>query len=172
MPNTTRQRRKSRHGEPLRFLLDAVDYTGSECLIWPFARAGKGYGKLRTPQGEKYAHRLICEVAHGAPPTPAHECAHSCGHGFNGCITPTHLSWKTPRENAADKIRHGTDNKGEKHGLAKLTASQVRRIYTSKGKASQAELARLYGVSTTTIGRIHRRECWGWLDYKSSSPTP
>jgi hypothetical protein len=55
-----------------------------------------------------YAHRLMCQLAHGDPPTPDHIAAHSCGRGHEGCVNPNHLSWKTYSENELDKRVHGT----------------------------------------------------------------
>ncbi|WP_292637037.1 hypothetical protein [Mesorhizobium sp.] len=49
--------------------------------------------------------RLVCEEVHGPPPSPDHEAAHSCDNGDLGCATKRHLSWKTPKENTADKFK-------------------------------------------------------------------
>jgi hypothetical protein len=111
----------------------------------------------------EYVHRLVCEYVNGAAPTPRHHAAHSCGNGHLGCVTPRHLSWKTPSENADDKLVHGTAQRGEKHAHAKLTENQVRIIRELKGTASQTTLAERFGVSPTTIGQIHNRRVWGWL---------
>jgi hypothetical protein len=47
---------------------------------------------------------------------------------------------------------------GEKHGMSKLTLESVVDIKTSK--SSGVELARKYGVSTTTICDIRRGRSW------------
>jgi len=110
------------------------------------------------------ASRYVCELVRGKPPTPKHEAAHSCGKGHDGCIAPGHLSWKTATQNAADKLLHGTDPRGERCGTAKLTEGQVREIRSLKGTATQAELAIRYSVARETISLIHRRINWAWLD--------
>lgn len=156
--------KKSPHGAPRRFITEvALLHSGDDCLIWPFARMGKGYGKLRHEGGEIGAHRLVCTLAHGPAPSPIHEAAHSCGHGFDACVSPHHIAWKTPKENAADKLSHDTHNRGERHGLAKLTEADVRYIHTQKGKTSQATIARSLGCSWSAVHRVITKETWSWL---------
>lgn len=165
MPTGMQKKPKSKHGVPLQFLNEIANARNSnECIQWPFARAGKGYGHLRQGSKMVYAHRLICEMVHGPAPSPKHQAAHSCGHGFDACVNPRHLRWATQKENDADKAKHGTQNRGERHGIAKLTEKDVRkiRIALSEGH-SQLVIANDFGVSTSTIGRIARGECWGWL---------
>lgn len=90
----------------------ALPYTGSDCLIWPFNTDGHGYGTLnRKGNKQLKAHRVICELVHGSPPTATHQAAHSCGKGHLRCVNPHHLRWATRVENAADKILHGTNRR-------------------------------------------------------------
>lgn len=147
-------------GEPLRFLLAAMDHVGEECLIWPFARNDQGYPQVSVNGVRGYAHREICKRRHGPPPTPEHEAAHSCGKGHEGCINPEHLSWKTHAENQADRARHGTDNIGERNPQAKITVQQVREIRALWGSKSQSAIGRLYGISRSTVSLIHARKLW------------
>jgi hypothetical protein len=125
---------------------------GDQCLIWPFARYNKGYGNVTflDAAGVKHstgAHRMMCRLAHGEPPTPKHEVAHSCGNGFGGCVNPHHLRWDTWTGNYADKIKHGTDQYGERNPRSKLTRAIARDIRRSR--ESVTVLAQRYGVSNT-----------------------
>lgn len=100
---------ESRNGEPITFMRTvALSYASDECLTWPFARSGKGYGQYREHGETKYVHRFLCEQVHGSQPSNIHEVAHNCGKGHLGCINPRHLRWATPKENSADQIIHGT----------------------------------------------------------------
>jgi hypothetical protein len=109
------------NGEPLRFINEvAMTHTGGECLTWPYANKGSGYGNLWIDGKVVVVSRYICELAHGAPPTPEHEAAHNCGKGHDACIAPGHLEWKTPAENQADRLIHGTHSRGKRCGKAKL----------------------------------------------------
>lgn len=152
------------HGEPERFYREVVlPYGGQSCLFWPYGKAGKGYAKMRVDGKEDYVHRRLCEETHGQAPTPDHEVAHSCGRGFDACVTKRHLSWKTPAENQADKLDHGTHRSGEQINFAKLKEPEVRKIFALRGKMLQREIADIFGVSQTLVSQIHRRVIWARL---------
>lgn len=155
-------------GELLRWVSEvALRHTGGECLAWPFAN--NGYGKIRIDGKMVGAHRYICELVHGAPPTPGHEAAHSCGKGHEACVSPIHLSWKTHIENMADTLKHGTHSRGERCGRAKLTEAAVREILAMKGKETQREMAARFGVATKSISSIHIGRSWAWLSEEAAS---
>jgi HNH endonuclease len=56
--------------------------------------------------GAASVHALVCETYHGPKPSPAHQAAHLNGNPSDN--RPSNLAWKTPKENAADRVRHGT----------------------------------------------------------------
>lgn len=111
------------------------------------------------------AHANDCKSQHGDPPTPKHQAAHSCGNGHLGCVASAHLSWKTKIENEADKILHGTTNRGERQGRSKLKQDDVRRIrgLLALGKRP-VEIAMAYEVTPTLIRQIRERRVWAWMD--------
>lgn len=128
------------------------NYEGDDCLFWPFARCAGRYGSVTRNGKSRYAHREMCEAKNGPPPTAKHEAAHSCGRGFDGCVNPNHLSWKTRHENQSDRMLHGTVMCGERHGNCRLRKSQVLEIIASS--ESQKTLAERFGVSISHIGNI------------------
>ncbi|TIU63891.1 MAG: hypothetical protein E5W25_23745 [Mesorhizobium sp.] len=159
-----------RHGDPLggdvprgyvrQFFEEVVlPYDGDDCLIWPFSKDGHGYAML----GDQAVPRLICEEAHGPAPTPKHQAAHSCGHGHMACVTKGHLRWATRTENEADKLIHGTSNRGVRHGMAKLTEADVLVIRSLRGHFLQREIAEQFGIAVPTVSDIQRRKLWAWL---------
>lgn len=155
------------HGEPQRFYKEVVlTYEGENCLIWPYAgtNSGAGYARMMVEGRLKVVSRMVCEDVNGPPPTPGHEAAHSCGRGDKGCVSKSHLSWKTAAENSSDRVTHGTDNRGEKNKVSKLKQSDVLEIIAMKGKESQIVTAKRYGVRQTTISMIQRRKAWAWLE--------
>lgn len=155
-------------GEPLRFINEvAAPYASDDCLTWPYSMNGKGYGKLRFGGSKVYAHRLVCWVVHGAPPSPEHEAAHSCGKGHLGCVNPRHLEWKTRAGNHADKLIHGTDARGERNKAAKLSEAQAKQVLRLKGHQTTTEIASAFGVCRKTVERIHSRETWSWLEVEA-----
>jgi len=152
------------HGDPMKFLMDVIiPIEDLSCIEWPFSRDKKGYGRVFEGGHMRGAHRVVCEIAHGQAPTQRHEAAHSCGNGHLGCVNPNHLSWKTRKGNHADKLIHGTHNRGERHQMAKLTEASVRHIKELRGKKSLGEIAALYAISKPTVCNIHKGKTWGWL---------
>lgn len=137
-------------GRAAAFLLDLVGHGGDECIRWPFTRNQRGYGLLGWNGTHQEAHRLMCKLAHGEPPTPEHQATHNCGRGHLGCVNPNHLEWKTGSQNQFDRRRHGTHGCGRGRRGA-LTPAQIAEIRASKGAVTQRELAARYGVADATI---------------------
>lgn len=103
------RRFKSRaaHGKPLEWLELHLNRASDRCLIWPFHRNAKGYGRMRWKGRGRGAHRVMCELVNGPPPSPAHETRHLCGRGHLACVHPRHVIWGTRQQNADDRIIHG-----------------------------------------------------------------
>ncbi|RWO34773.1 MAG: hypothetical protein EOS10_00270 [Mesorhizobium sp.] len=98
--------RKTMNGEPQRYYREVVlTYEGDECIPWPYVVSFGGYGRMKKDGTMQFVHRLVCAEVNGPPPTPDHEAAHSCGKGHLACVTKRHLSWKTPKENCAERTR-------------------------------------------------------------------
>lgn len=153
------------HGIPMAFIKQAIDLAlPYECIHWPFAHAGNGYGKVFFGGKWTFAHRVACTLAHGEPPSPKHQASHLCGKGHLGCMNPLHLVWKTPKENNADKIRHGTNNAGSRNGMSRLTTEEVRRIRTMIGHATARDIGKLFGVSPQAIYDIQRGRRWAAIN--------
>lgn len=98
-------------GDCFQWLKDHQTFDGGECLRWPFHRDQSGYGRVRVMGKSMAASRFMCELVRGAPPSPEHQAAHSCGNGHLGCVNPRHLRWATPKENMEDLARHLREGK-------------------------------------------------------------
>lgn len=144
------------HGNNFKWMLQHVSYQGDDCLKWPFS-IDENYGRGRIGYNGKiyWAHRLMCILAHGNPPTPKHQTAHSCGNGHKRCINPRHLSWKTNSQNQSDRRKHGTQ-KGAKGNRAKLSIEQIAEIRSLRGIETQFSLAARFGVKRGCIEYWHR----------------
>lgn len=153
---------KGRISKGASFINEIIESTSNDCIIWPFARKNNGYAVL-TFGSRTTASRYVCERVNGAPPTPEHEAAHSCGNGHLGCINPNHLSWKTPKENKADELVHGTRNLGERNGSSKLTVAAVEWIRFHAGKFSADYMAERLSVDIRTIKDVLEGKTWAWL---------
>jgi len=73
----------------------------------------------------------------------------------------SNLLWGTPKENQSDRVFHGTDNRGERHGFAKLTEVAVRAIRECavKGECS-TQIAVQFGISASNVRLIVTRKAW------------
>lgn len=167
--------RQRRHGDPLyreadapapkraaiKWIKDNTNFSGTECLIWPFAaKMTGGYGLVWWKGKKDGAHRVMCEMVNGPPPSPRHQAAHSCGNGSRGCTHPKHLRWATPLENDGDKEAHGTRVRGQKIPWSKLTEQNVRAIRILLNTHTDIQIARQFGVSDSAIFAIRSGRSW------------
>ena len=155
---------RTQKGQGMAFLRNvAAVHQGDECLIFPYGRTTGGYGLVQEAGVKHGAHRFVCELVNGKPPTQSHHAIHSCGKGHLGCVNPRHIRWGTRFENMADRISHGTANRGEKHGMSKLTDEKVRKIRSLQGTQTQTQIGQMFGITPTAVGLIHRRLRWGHI---------
>jgi DNA-binding XRE family transcriptional regulator len=131
------------------------------------ARTASGYPivclRKEGKQLNQYVHRLVAVAFLGQPPE-----GHVVCHGPKGqqCNKVTNLSWGTMKKNhGPDKLRDGTDGRGEKNPRAKLNEMQVRvirRLIESKTMTSR-EIGEIFGVTRQTITNIKTGRIWKHL---------
>jgi hypothetical protein len=102
-------------------------------------------------------HRLILETYSGPCP-PGMECLHGPGGRLNNSIN--NLRWGTKKENAADKLRDGTNNHGTRNGNAKLSPDDIPIIRSMK----ILDAARKFGISFQQASRIKNHKQWSHID--------
>jgi hypothetical protein len=91
---------------------------------------------------------------------PGLEVCHNDGDRSNNHYT--NLRWDTRAGNCADRVKHGTHQRGECNVKSKLTPEQVleiRPLYAT-GDYTQKQLAKMFGVHDTLIGKIVNRKIW------------
>lgn len=140
---------RTRNGEPLRWLKEALLQETDDCLIWPYAvldERGYGVSANKDSTGSALVHRWICEQTNGICP-PDHEAAHSCGNC--GCCNKRHLSWKLHFLNEADKLIHGT---AVRNSFSEANIAEIRRL-SSMGLL-QREIANIFNTSQPVISKI------------------
>lgn len=152
--------RPKRYAPAVEWFMNAMEYRGDECMLWPFYRSPEGYARVTIDGKFVFASRYACELENGPPPSPEYQAAHSCGKGHAGCINRMHVTWKTVAENIADKWTHGTMLIGEKHHQAKLTEKEVVEIRALRGKISRRQLSEMYGAGRSTIDNIIDGVTW------------
>jgi hypothetical protein len=165
--------RWKRNGDPLagrvppgaliQWLEANLSFPGDECLTWPFGKNSWGYGVVTFDGKRIAASRAMCILAHGSPPSDDDEAAHSCGRGHEGCVNPKHIRWASRPENYHDRNTHGTSNRGQRNGVAKLTEADALAIRDMYRLAPQSDVAERFGISACQVSKIQSGQSWGWL---------
>jgi len=148
-----------------RFTWDRVDKRGpDECWPWMSGVNTWGYGSCAFNGVHTNASRAAYISHHGGIEDGLVVC-HHCDNPI--CCNPAHLFAATQAENLADCRRKGRARGqftgGRKHPrhTAKLTPERVqeaRQLYASG--VSQSEIARRWGMHSSTISRAVRGEFW------------
>jgi hypothetical protein len=156
------RRDKAPNGAPLAFLASLIGTEEQGCVKWPYGTTGGGRGSMFVGDNWINADRQICIMAHGEPPLPDLETAHSCGNGHLACVNPNHVRWDTRAGNHADKRQHGTHRQGSAiTHLAKLNEDAVRSIVVRlAANETCASIAKSYGVTGGCIERIKNGTSW------------
>ena len=111
-----------------------------------------------APDYQVSVHRLVLEAFVGPCP-PGCETRHLNGNPADNRLC--NLAWGTHRENAADKVRHGTAPRGERNPSAKLTEADVREVRTLVEQGyTQRDIADRFDVGPIAICHIVTRKAW------------
>ncbi len=151
----------AKRGSAQAFIEAALSSQTDECILWPYKAKTFGYGQVGSDGKNFRVHRLICEKAHGPPPTPRHHAAHSCD--IRACCNPRHLRWATPKENIGDTInRNRRDSrKGEDNHNAVLSLSDVKAIRAARADGVTPKvLGNYFGVTHQHIRAVVRGVRW------------
>jgi hypothetical protein len=149
------------HGKTLRERFEQYTRTSSGCWLWIGHRDPNGYGRLNVNGQPLLAHRLSWQLHNGdmGDSYVLHKCDNP------QCVNPTHLFLGTQSENCDDMWSKGRAKPGhvfgEKHGMSKLTETQVLQIRSSEG--SLRSLAKMFGVSSPVISDIKNGKTWKHL---------
>lgn len=109
---------------------------------------------LRGTGGRKqfFVHRLVALSFVGCPPSENHQVAHNDGSKDNNHFT--NLRWATPAENQGDRLAHGTDCRGEKHGKSVIADKDVEAIRVQFAFGAKLhDLAWYYNASDSVIAQ-------------------
>jgi HNH endonuclease len=146
-----------------RFLEKLSKKDKNGCINWKgnFASTG-GHAIIGfIINGKSYtykAHRLSYQFFKGEIPRKKF-VLHSCNNVK--CVNPEHLRVGTQKENVRDRIKDETDNKGERHGMSKLTEAKVKKIRKMKKlKMNAATIGAHFNVSEWTIYDVLNKRRW------------
>lgn len=106
----------------------------------------------------RQVHILVLEAFVGPQPI-GHDGCHNDGDPDNNALS--NLRWDTKKNNNADKILHGTHQKGSANPAAKLTESCVERVRDLLAcGVSQKGIAQHMDVSHRVIWNIDHGRSW------------
>jgi hypothetical protein len=131
-------------------------------------KTSKAYNRICLSRGRKdgarsrdterlfFVHRLVAEAFIGPCPEGKDHVAHIDGNPQNN--VPSNLYWATPKENAADRARHGKYTSGERHFGASVTDEDARlmRAWFHIAGESIASIARLFSSTERIVSGIVR----------------
>jgi len=127
-----------------------------------------GYKKVElTKDGKKKSFKVHRLVAEAFIDNPYHKpnINHKDGNKRNNCVD--NLEYVTPSENMSHAIEHSLnrvpkpDNRGERHGMSKLSNAQVLEIKNDLIAGEPVkEIAQKYNVSKSTIHDIKSGRTW------------
>ena len=125
------------------------------CWVWGGSYDNGGYGRYNREVIT--AHRFMWKTLFGDIPSGMH-VLHKCDN--RGCVNPMHLFLGTNHDNIQDKWTKGRGVVpmlyGEKHGMAKLTNEEVRKLREkhSTGQYLLRELASEFGINGGHVSTI------------------
>ena len=164
-------------------LADIPNYSGMYCAsaggqifsrlsgrlreLKPFSN-GKGYLVVSLYMDKRkkqvLVHRLVL-LAFIGPCPEGMQGAHLNGNRADNRLS--NLRWVTVTENHSHKVDHGTDGRGERNSIAKLTEQDVmliRRLYVPRSKQfSCTALGKQFGLSQQTVWQIVKRQRWNHI---------
>lgn len=118
-----------------------------------------GYKFVRLSGKSFSVHRLVLEAFVGQRPT-GKQCAHD--NGIRSDNRLTNLAWKTPKDNASDRLRHGTHPIGSESPLASIDESKAIAIVDllKNSGLSQREIAESVGTTRHVVSGIATGGNW------------
>ena len=121
-------------------------------------RSSNGYPSVVMGQKDSRTVHSIVAAAFLGPCPAGQQVRHLDGDRANANLG--NLLYGTPAENRADADRHQTSVRGSGYRTARLNEAKARAVRALKGKVSQSELARRYGVSPAAIQAVHDGRTW------------
>jgi len=154
-----------------------VDRSAGPDACWPWlgGRNKEGYGKFQVgPRGQQrhwLAHRFAWFLTHGQE--PKEQVCHTCDHPW--CCNPKHHfegDQLANRKDCAQKGRTATGDqngarlhpermpRGEKHGMAIVTADTVKKIRNLAGQLPVRQIAKQFDLNLSHVYQIINRRAW------------
>jgi len=142
--------------------LESIDLNSNECIEWPFALDGNGYGIFYFKKEKFRASRESLIIHKCKRPSENHYALHIPEICHNPkCVNPNHLYWGTISDNHKDMEFDNTSAKGERHPQSILTEIDVLKI--REDCRSYRIIGNDYGVSKSCIRDIKIGKTWSHI---------
>ncbi len=140
---------------------DGFTDDGKGCILLTGATGRNGRPTVRLHGQTQRIARVIVALR---DQKPIHDgwkwqTRHLCGNP--ACCNPDHLTFGTQQENEADKLLHGTRNRGSRNGRSKLSEEVAQAILNSEG--THKEIGQRFNVSASHVGNIKSGRTWAHL---------
>lgn len=148
---------RRKRGANETYFFEQIQIETDDCLLWEYGLSSTGYGRLHLTggvHGEFAVHNLALQIRQERP--PGMFALHSCG--VRKCFNYRHIYWGTKKQNAQDKIKHGTNLIGSRNPASKLTDEIAAQIY--KDTRSQYVIADDFGICQRTVSVIKNKTGW------------
>lgn len=141
---------------PLDLRFTRMTDRSGDCWVWQGKEiTAAGYARLEMAGQRMAVHRAAYLLFVGSIPVSL-SVLHRCDNKL--CVRPDHLFLGTQADNVHDAMGKDRHCAGERHGMAKLTAADVRRIRASH--LQKRTLGMIFGVSPKHIYHIRRGRLW------------
>lgn len=126
----------------------------ADCWEWTGGRSKKGYGQINLilfGKSHILTHRISWMLFNKMLVPDDLQILHSCDNKL--CCNPKHLSSGTNLENIVQAIDRGLRKVG-----TVLTVNEVRSIRDMEGQMTYEEIACIFNVHRSTVGRIINKQ--------------
>lgn len=159
--------RKAAAGEAQKFFTDALNTDHQECIDWPFKKSYGGRGQIKVNgKMESVTREIMRRKGILTDENKNLLVLHKplvCNNG--SCINHNHLMLGTQKQNMSHRLIDGTDCRGEKNYLAKVSEADVLEIYrlSWSREMTQKDIGNMFGITQSAVHLIKAGKNWSHL---------
>ena len=132
-----------------------------DCLIWQGAKHKQNYGMMRYWGKMKTTHQIIGIEKYGNPQdTGQQKFTQTCGNSL--CCNPDHIELTTHSKIMSSFVSTRKPKRGVHNELTKEKVLEIKNA-PDTGWGTKTRLAKKYGISDTTVGKIRRGQAYKWI---------